>query len=307
MDASSRASSRASSKGNAAAGVANLRLMLHNHSTISKNQLRQAMAQCGVSASDVDLARWTEQFGTADGRINCKKLLLHAANTTEDELNSVASSFFSHTSGVSEYSKASSKVPCCERLFAMAGSSGHREPPSTPSSAQIRLENFIENNNKYAHLTFEELRTEVAKLLSKKRFVVEQAAAEVDEDASGVMETEAWRGILDVHIFPIENESLFRLLKPFLMNDQHEVEYERFIEVLIDFFGSQQSSTAEEIPMEFFARSSRSGTPRTQSSASTARRMDKVLGRTQAAKMMSTPRGATPRGSASRMTSRSRR
>ena len=53
------------------------------------------------------------------------------------------------------------------------------EPPSTPSSAQIRLENFIENNNKYAHLTFEELRTEVAKLLSKKRFVVEQAAAEV--------------------------------------------------------------------------------------------------------------------------------
>jgi len=286
----------------AAGGLSNLRLLLNNHSTISKNQLRQAMAKCGVGATDADLERWAVTFGTTEGRINCKKLLQFAAHNADNELDSVASSFFSHSSGVSTSTKSgwTQDVPIHERLFAQAGANyeKHREPPPSPSSAHVRLEQFIQENSKYAHLSFEDTRSAVAKLLSKRRFIVEEAAFKFDENSTGVMETDTWRAILDEHIFPIETEKLFRMLKPFLLNDMTEVEYERFIEVLIDFFGQEASTkgaTAESIPMEFFSRSSRSGTPRTQTSASTARRMERVLGKSQKSRMMHTPRGSTPR------------
>ena len=55
------------------------------------------------------------------------------------------------------------------------------------------------------------------------------------------------RLILDLHVFPLEREPFYKLLKPFLINDELEVEFDRFVNVMVDYFASDESECASSV------------------------------------------------------------
>eukprot|EP00656_Telonema_subtile_P016720 TRINITY_DN18857_c0_g1_i2.p1 TRINITY_DN18857_c0_g1~~TRINITY_DN18857_c0_g1_i2.p1 ORF type:complete len:431 (-),score=95.15 TRINITY_DN18857_c0_g1_i2:253-1545(-) len=244
------------------AALRQLGSMLSHQSTVSKSQLRGAMAACGLSLQPDEMDRLVRQFGAGKGeQLDCARLMRRTGAITGQELVDELQSLSSHGS----WCDPSSALPgstardssycgpqdAHERMYRNQGKTRKKpthngEPSESTSSGAERLRGFIQNNARYGHLSFEELRPKVAKALTHNRYEIESAAAEVDSDSCGSMAIERWRALMDEHVFPMHPESLYRMLRPFLINDESEVEYARFIEVMTQFFddSSSQPSTS---------------------------------------------------------------